>query len=625
MAFTVGTDLNQWGSSVTGSTITFTGVDYPALTLLVFGWCANVASLTATCSDNSTQSGSANTYTLGSLMNGTTFTSQAIYCFLTREILSTDTITITLSTTASRTAATGCSFTCDSNNPIFDNATSVRVGASTSPVTTSSSGTLHQASELGVAFSGWKGGAVASGSFFGASQLSSPSTHSESSSGGTVSRVAHRITVGATTANTSGTTSWTYTSLSQVNLRTLFFYEGPVISGAAPATAQSSPRPLRSSPRSTVSGPFDNTTGAPPDSYVQVVASRASVYYRARNTVTSMFGATAPAYAQVVSSRASAPYRARSTVTSMFDPGSAGVFAPTAISRLSGLYCGSYSAVAGVADQALDSWTQVFLSRSVSYYRPPLSLATLALFAPPLTFGSDWASVVMSRAVPFYRAPGSPLVLVPGAPNVIPDTWSSVFTSRAVPFYCGPRALIVPVFDPAADTFADWTPGVIQDRPVLFYSPPRESFATAWGRSVVTDALASVITSRPVAPYRAPLSVAPSVAFVSPPPDTWAASILSRAVRAYGAPRSLVSSADGAALAAAGYAPVVQSRALGLGEAATHSLTVFPDGPTVITYPPQGGGGEWIIWGKPDFPANRGGAWQSFPPMNFRKPTRRVP
>lgn len=36
-----------------------------------------------------------------------------------------------------------------------------------------------------------------------------------------------------------------------------------------------------------------------------------------------------------------------------------------------------------------------------------------------------------------------------------------------------------------------------------------------------------------------------------------------------------------------------------------------------------GGGGEWVIWGRPDYPASRGGAWKRFERMDFKRPTRR--
>lgn len=577
MSWTSGANLTNFASAVSGTTVTFTGVAISAGTLIILGWDANVASLSATCADNSTQSGAANSYNVLGSLNATTFTAGVVWVFTTRDILSTDTITVTLSGAATRISGSGTTFTVTSNNPILDTSSEIRLGATTSPVTTSASA-LHQASELGVAFSFCKTGAVATGTTFGASQLNSPSTHTEANSGGSATTVATRITTGLTISAASGTTGWSYTAgFAQVNLQTLFFYEGAAIIPDAYAPSQGSRgglRPAYVPPASRAFQVFDNNAPPSAQGYAPVFVQPGVVRYRGSYSINASAAdeaiGSSTDYAAPVVQRPTPPYRAPLSLA-------VAVFAPAPV--------------------VPDTFAQVSLSRAAAYYRPPPSQVEPVFFQPAVQFGTDFALVAQGyRPPPLYRAPLSQ-VIASFTPNPPGGTdWAAVFQgNRAFPDYRAPLSLVVPVWDPATNTFADWTPGVIASRPSPFYRTPAETFVTAWGTSVVSDQLAPVALSRPVAFYRSPAAQA-----------TLAAS--------------------NPALVVQGYAPVIQSRRLDLRAIASRSLASFPNNAIVVVAPPpQGGGGEWVIWAKPQFPANTPGAWRSFPPFNFRKPTRRVP
>lgn len=76
-------------------------------TLIILGWMGSVNDATlATCSDNSSQAGSANTYTALATQTYTGPSNQGglIYCITTRAILATDVITITAASATRRNA-----------------------------------------------------------------------------------------------------------------------------------------------------------------------------------------------------------------------------------------------------------------------------------------------------------------------------------------------------------------------------------------------------------------------------------------------------------------------------------------------------------------------------------------
>src|SRR3954471_11184025 len=137
-------------------------VAVPAGTLVIVALGANVAGLTFTCADNSTQAGSANVYTQVGPVAGAVLTGTVFYCVLTRALLSGDVITITASGNWTRAAGLASSWTPSNNNAQLDK-TAVVQNATTSPVVTASSGTLTRSDDMAACYSFWKGGAVASG------------------------------------------------------------------------------------------------------------------------------------------------------------------------------------------------------------------------------------------------------------------------------------------------------------------------------------------------------------------------------------------------------------------------------------------------------------------------------
>lgn len=132
--------------------------------LIVLAWNVNVASVTVTSiNDNSSQSGSANVYTVNTTRSTTAHSFGTAYCRATRRLLTTDTITITLSNaTGTRRASTLAVFVPANGNPVLDKLVGVTADT-TSPVTYATSGTLAAAESLVMPFGAWRGGAVGSG------------------------------------------------------------------------------------------------------------------------------------------------------------------------------------------------------------------------------------------------------------------------------------------------------------------------------------------------------------------------------------------------------------------------------------------------------------------------------
>lgn len=213
MSFTSQSSGAGPNSAATASTLGYGfGVAIPAGTLVIVAIGANVASLTFTCADNSSQAGAANVWNQVGPVAAAVMTGTLFWCQLTRALLSTDTITITASGSWTRAAGLGSSWTPSNANVSVDKTANAQ-NATTSPVTTGSSGTLSRSDDLGVCYSFWKGGAVASG-HSGSGTIGGSST--ASLSGGTTTRVEcisqENGNLGATTAITGGQTYTTITA-----------------------------------------------------------------------------------------------------------------------------------------------------------------------------------------------------------------------------------------------------------------------------------------------------------------------------------------------------------------------------------------------------------------------------
>ena len=139
------------------------GSTIPAGSLIVISECQNIASAACTAADNSTQAGAANSYTSRTAVNGTTHHGRHLWCVTTRDILSTDTITLSQGTGfGTRTSIMLTTWIVPlSSSPIDASAT--MAGTGTSPCAMGPTGALLDATELTLASHWWKGGAVASG------------------------------------------------------------------------------------------------------------------------------------------------------------------------------------------------------------------------------------------------------------------------------------------------------------------------------------------------------------------------------------------------------------------------------------------------------------------------------
>lgn len=112
----------------------------PAGSTVIGCWAANASGESvSSIADNSTQAGAANTWTsVSPIASGTTLSMGVYYCLkTTRAILSSDTITITLSLSASKRCTWYNAFTPSNGNPAFNNNwVGLTQGATVSPVTT---------------------------------------------------------------------------------------------------------------------------------------------------------------------------------------------------------------------------------------------------------------------------------------------------------------------------------------------------------------------------------------------------------------------------------------------------------------------------------------------------------
>jgi hypothetical protein len=132
-----------------GTTYTFSpNATIPVGTLIVLGWMGSVTDATlATCADNSSQAGSANTYTALATQSTSGPSDQGglIWCVTTRSILATDVVTITAASSSRRNGRM-VTFTGQAASP-FD--TSANQAAVTSqPYAIGPTATLAETNEL---------------------------------------------------------------------------------------------------------------------------------------------------------------------------------------------------------------------------------------------------------------------------------------------------------------------------------------------------------------------------------------------------------------------------------------------------------------------------------------------
>lgn len=158
--------------------------------------------------------------------------------------------------------------------------------------------------------------------------------------------------------------------------------------------------------------------------------------------------------------------------------------------------------------QATDS--SITAAGSIGLQVPAATATTFDVFGGgPFTSGDPgWVVVIgpaSSRSLPLYKAPLSRSILTTDSGVAAPDIFASNSVSRSTVSFDSPNSRITNVFDPAANTFADWTPPPIINttRPLLFNA----GRATFWA-SVSPD-LAALPTpqSPPRLPYSAPRSV----------------------------------------------------------------------------------------------------------------------
>lgn len=165
MAYAFGLSTTFAGAT-SASTLTFTsfGSTIPAGTLLTLGWGCTTASRTvSSCSDNSSQSGSANVYVFPlAPIAGATLSGGPIWCYTTRALLTGDTITITLNGTATQRSGLLMTFSGASANTQLDQ-WAIQNTRTSSPITMGATPAMMESAELAVGISCWKGGNVANG------------------------------------------------------------------------------------------------------------------------------------------------------------------------------------------------------------------------------------------------------------------------------------------------------------------------------------------------------------------------------------------------------------------------------------------------------------------------------
>lgn len=209
----------------------------PVGTLWVMGWCGNLQSITAACSDNSTQPGAANVYNAIAPAGGSVLSGGIIWCMTTRAILTSDTITPTFSGAGfSRASARYKTFTgVDTASPLDKTAQVNNLTAS--PCVMGPTAALVANDELAVSASFWKAGAALPGTASTAGY-----NVTVTNSGGTTTRVdvglGHKLPVG--TAAETDTHTWSSAPTAGC---------GQIATFKAAAAAPADPRPRIIRPR----------------------------------------------------------------------------------------------------------------------------------------------------------------------------------------------------------------------------------------------------------------------------------------------------------------------------------------------------------------------------------------
>lgn len=659
MAFVGPIQDRQFNSVVSGTTYTFS----PSATIAVGSLIAlyiisNTAQVFSTCADNSTQAGTANSYTAEAAITGTGIKGQLIWCVATRSILSTDTITVTILGAATIRTGRMVTFTGVATTSPRDSLVQNSFAASPVSLTTAA---LASAGELCLLFTGWNNTAAGLSGVANSGAGFTLGAAATGTGGTTPEEVNYSSDLSVGTA--AATDAHTFTSWNNMVGTIVTFLPLAAPAAFAPPAAQDSSqaleRPRRyDAPRSRNVGSFDNPT-VPSAAMAFIAQSRQTKPPPRVSSLSNVFDPAANSFRDwtppALLQRAVATYR---TVLSQAIPAWTPTITPDAWAALAqdgfvARYRGGPSSVAGAADQLIaDTWTAVFQGRIVQLYRSPLSWASPA-FTPNPTPGSDYAVVVQgNRAFPFYLAPRSSSIPVydpatntfadwvaqPALSRAVADfstvrslainafdnavaapAWAAAYGDKPVPYYLGSKPLVVPVFDQPAPGVL-WAPFVV-DRATALYRGGASAVAGA-ADQIIADSWAAVYADKPVPFYAAPRSLT-LPAFTPNAPDQWAATVRG----SWAAPRKLGSSSVTTAFAssapAQGYVAVTQSRGsiARLVRTATYITADF--GVLIVTQPPTGGGGEWVIWARPDFPANRAGAWRQFPTPSYRKPTRR--
>lgn len=159
-------ESKQFNSAVSATTLTWSpAATIPIGTLLLLGYCSNSSSTISTIADNSTQTGTANAYSvsLGTAV-GTTLKGGLIWCVTTRSILTTDVITITFLAAATRRSGYLVTFTGQNGStPVDLSAVATAITTSASNLVMGPTAALAASGELAVGFSFYRGGLNPSG------------------------------------------------------------------------------------------------------------------------------------------------------------------------------------------------------------------------------------------------------------------------------------------------------------------------------------------------------------------------------------------------------------------------------------------------------------------------------
>jgi hypothetical protein len=217
--------------------------------------------------------------------------------------------------------------------------------------------------------------------------------------------------------------------------------------------------------------------------------------------------------------------------------------ASLATSRQQPNYRGSYSAVSNAADQQTpDTAALVTLSRLLAALPRSRSSAVNAYDNPAVTSSTDYVASVIERAVAFYSAPRTqPSFPFDPAYNTFADWTPQPAQSRLVRGYAPPAAFLARVFDQPASVFGtDFVAGVVQ-RNDWFY---QGSYSSVFGSAdeAIPDDWALVAQNRlqqfPLRLRSVIVNVYDNTTVVAP--DTWASFTQSRQSQALRRPSSSV-------------------------------------------------------------------------------------